>query len=69
MVNLVGDVTIHRPWILVQILPNLKTHILARFCNRQDADDHLRVLRRFVPKAAFAIVFEPPVKPELEERG
>ena len=67
MVNPVGDGTIHRPWMLVQILPNLKTHILARFRNRQDADDHLRVLRRFVPKAAFAIVFEPPVKPESQE--
>lgn len=38
MVNLVGDVNIHRPGILVQIVPNLKTHVLASFRNRQDAD-------------------------------
>lgn len=68
MVNPVGD-GIHRPWAIAQILPNLKTHILARFRNRQDADDHVRVLRRFVPKAVFAIVFEPPLKQESEERA
>ncbi|MBE9051352.1 hypothetical protein IQ243_13170 [Nostocales cyanobacterium LEGE 11386] len=50
---------LHRPWIIVSVLPSTKTHTIARFFNRQDADDHLNFLRRFVPKGVFAIVFEP----------
>lgn len=67
MVNPLGDGNIHRPWMLVQILPNLKTHTIARFSNRQDADDYLRVLRRFVPQAAFEIVFEPPDETQSQQ--
>jgi hypothetical protein len=40
--------------------PNAKVRTIACFFNRQDADDHLRVLRWFVPKAVFEVVFEPP---------
>ncbi|HEY9799743.1 MAG TPA: hypothetical protein V6D25_05235 [Leptolyngbyaceae cyanobacterium] len=52
--------TLHRPWAIVRILPTAKTYIVARFFNRQDADDHLKFLRRFVPKAVFEMIFEPP---------
>ncbi|MBN3879592.1 MULTISPECIES: hypothetical protein [unclassified Nostoc] len=57
---------LHRPWIIVRILPTTKTYTIARFFNRQDADDHLKLLRRFVPKAVFEIIFEPP---ETEYQG
>ncbi|HAX79788.1 MAG TPA: hypothetical protein DCY88_29115 [Cyanobacteria bacterium UBA11372] len=46
-------------WTIAIILPNACHRTIARFCNRQDAEDHLRVLRRFVPKATFEIVFDP----------
>ncbi|NEO99730.1 MAG: hypothetical protein F6K58_13840 [Symploca sp. SIO2E9] len=49
-----------RPWRIVRTLPNCQHHTIARFFNRQDAEDHLRMLHRFMPKAVFEIVFEPP---------
>jgi len=41
-------------------LPNAQRYTIAQFCNRQDANDHLRAMRRFVPNQQFEIVFEPP---------
>jgi hypothetical protein len=55
-----------KPWVIVRILPNARNHTVARFCNRQDADDHLRALRRFVRSAIFEIVFDRPGDPELD---
>ena len=49
----------NRPWAIARILPNAKVYIVARFQNRQDADDHKRVLHRFIPGAAFEIIFDP----------
>ena len=50
--------TLQRPWTIVRILPGAKTHTIARFVNRQDAEDRLRALRRYVPNAMFEIVFD-----------
>lgn len=47
-----------KPWAIVRVLPDARNHTVARFCNRQDADDHLRALRRFVRSGIFEIVFE-----------
>ncbi len=52
--------TQHRPWVIVRLLPGAKTHTIARFFNRQDADDRIRTLRRYVPQAVFEMMFEPP---------
>lgn len=41
-------------------LPDARQDAVARFRNRQDADDHLRVLQGFMPTAKFEIVFNPP---------
>ncbi|GET39039.1 hypothetical protein [Microseira wollei] len=51
--------TLQRPWMIVRIIPGAKTHIIARFVNRQDADDRLRALQRYVPNAVFEVVFDP----------
>jgi hypothetical protein len=48
----------NRPWAIVRLLPNAQVYIVARFRNRQDAHDHLRVLNRFMPAAAFEIIFD-----------
>lgn len=48
------------PWCIVQHLPNMQNHIVTRFRRRNDADDHLRVLRQRAPRIQYAIVFEPP---------
>jgi hypothetical protein len=33
---------------------------VARFLNRQDADDHRRFLNRFIPTAEFEVLFDVP---------
>jgi hypothetical protein len=48
------------PWIILQTVVITQTHTVARFANRQDAEDHLRVLRRFIPDGVFDIMFESP---------
>lgn len=50
-----------RPWTIVRILPNAQHYCVARFYNRQDARDHLRVLHRFMPASEFEIVFDRPM--------
>ncbi|MFB2975328.1 hypothetical protein [Microseira sp. BLCC-F43] len=47
-------------WTIAIALPDARQRTIGRFCNRQDAEDHLRVLRRFVPSAKFEIIFNPP---------
>ncbi|MFB8787372.1 MAG: hypothetical protein U7123_00590 [Potamolinea sp.] len=63
MVKPVSDKS-DRPWTIVRILPNAQVYILACFRNRQDAEDHLRVLHRFLPGAEFEIVFDSPDEQE-----
>ncbi|WP_293189207.1 MULTISPECIES: hypothetical protein [unclassified Microcoleus] len=55
-----------KPWVIVRVLPDARNHIVARFCNRQDADDHLRALRRFVRSGIFEIAFDRAGDPELD---
>jgi len=53
-----------RPWTIVRILPKAQHCTVARFRNRQDANDYLRVLHRFIPAAEFQIIFDPPEEEE-----
>jgi hypothetical protein len=50
----------YRPWAIVRLLPNAQRYTVAKFFNRRDAHDHLRVLNRFMPAAEFEVVFETP---------
>lgn len=50
-----------RPWAIVRLLPKAQCYTVARFYNRQDAQDHLRFLKRWIPVAEFEIVFDVPV--------
>ncbi|MEQ9669724.1 hypothetical protein [Coleofasciculus sp. G2-EDA-02] len=47
-----------RPWAIVRLLPNAQRHTIARFHNRQDAQDYMRFLHRFVPTAEFELLFD-----------
>ena len=46
------------PWTIVRLFPTLQGITVARFRKRSDAEGHLQVLRRMMPQAEFAIVFE-----------
>jgi hypothetical protein len=47
-----------RPWAIVRLLPDLRRYTVARFHNKTDAQDHLRVLNRFIPIAEFEVLFD-----------
>lgn len=49
-----------QPWCIVQQLPNMQNRVVTRLRRRNDADDHLRVLRQRSPQMQYTIVFEPP---------
>ncbi|WP_017302318.1 hypothetical protein [Nodosilinea nodulosa] len=48
-----------RPWAIVMIRDAVQRSVITRFRNRQDADDHLRVIRRHMPQSVFEVVFDP----------
>ena len=49
-----------RPWAIMRLLPDARRYTVARFYNRQDAEDHRRLLNRFMPAAEFEIIFDVP---------
>ncbi len=66
MVKLLSQQSI-RPWTIVRILPKARHYTVACFRNRQDADDHLRLLRRFTPGSEFEVIFAPPEEEEQDD--
>ncbi len=50
------------PWCIVKLLPNMQRQVVARCRRRNDAEEHLRILRRLMPGARFAIAFDPALK-------
>jgi hypothetical protein len=53
-----------RPWAIVRLLPDARRYTVARFHNRQDAEDHRRFLNRFMPASEFEVIFDVP-NPQL----
>ena len=49
-----------RPWAIIRLLPDARRYTVARFFNRQDAEDHRRFLNRFMPASEFEILFDIP---------
>ncbi|MBD2015274.1 hypothetical protein H6F96_15005 [Microcoleus sp. FACHB-53] len=49
-----------RPWAIIRLLPDARRYTVARFRNRQDAEDHLRFLKRYIPAAGFEVLFDVP---------
>ena len=49
-----------RPWAIIRLLPDARRYTVARFYNRQDAEDHRRFLKRFIPAAEFEVLFDVP---------
>lgn len=47
------------PWCLVRLLHRMQRLTVGRFRRWNDAHEHMRILRRLVPEANYAIVFDP----------
>jgi hypothetical protein len=50
----------HYPWVIVRLLPNAQRYVVARFYLRSEAENHQRLLNRFIPTAEFEVVFDAP---------
>ena len=46
------------PWCIIQFLPNARTIIVKRFRHRNDAEAHIKVLRRMKPDSSYQIMFD-----------
>ncbi|MBE9108408.1 hypothetical protein IQ273_03110 [Nodosilinea sp. LEGE 07298] len=58
---LASDAELHpdcRPWAIVMIRDAVQRSVITRFRNRQDADDHLRAMRRHIPQGVFEVMFD-----------
>lgn len=51
------------PWCILCLVPDRPQHIVGRFRRRNEADAHLRILRRSAPTLCFTIMFNPAVPP------
>ncbi len=47
------------PWCVVQLLPHMQRRTVARFRLRNDADAHLKAMRRLSPSAQYTVMFDP----------
>ncbi len=52
------------PWCIIKLLPKMQRMTVARCRHRNDAEEHLKVLRRLMPDASFEIVFDPGLEPK-----
>jgi hypothetical protein len=55
------------PWCIIQLLPKMQRSVVARFRKRNDAEAHLRALRRLNPTLHYEIVFDPPLDDETPD--
>lgn len=46
------------PWVICRLSPNWQRLTVARFRHRNDAEEHLKVLKRLLPQTPLAIAFE-----------
>ena len=48
------------PWCIIQHLPKMQRVIIARFRKRNDAEAHLRILKRLNATLTYELLFDPP---------
>ncbi|MBW4543625.1 MAG: hypothetical protein KME25_04125 [Symplocastrum torsivum CPER-KK1] len=47
------------PWCIIRHLPNSQRLVVGRSRRRNDAEEHLRLLKRMVPNSDYSIIFDP----------
>ncbi|MGB7442303.1 MAG: methyltransferase domain-containing protein [Coleofasciculaceae cyanobacterium] len=59
-----------RPWTIIRVANDSYPKTVARFVNRQDAEDHLRVLKHYLraTQAEFTLVFDLSADPNYWEK-
>ncbi|MBE9125606.1 MULTISPECIES: hypothetical protein [unclassified Coleofasciculus] len=56
-VRFIGSLIDPKPWVVFRLLPTQNIEV-ARYVNRQDADEHKRILSRFIPDGSFETIFD-----------
>ncbi len=46
-------------WLVVRLLPNMQRKVVARCRTQSEADGHVQILNRLMPKAQFVTMFDP----------
>ncbi len=46
------------PWCIIQLLPKMQRRVVVRFRRRNDATEHLRVLKRLNPIGDYELLFD-----------
>ncbi|MBW4465240.1 MAG: hypothetical protein KME07_07340 [Pegethrix bostrychoides GSE-TBD4-15B] len=57
------------PWCIVQHLPNMRRQIILRFRQRNNAEDHLRLLKALSPAITYELMFDLSLEQELRFRA
>lgn len=47
------------PWCIIRHLPQAQHLVVARCRRRNNAEDHLRLLKRMTPSGEYSIIFDP----------
>ncbi|MEM9906018.1 MAG: hypothetical protein AAF921_13445 [Cyanobacteria bacterium P01_D01_bin.44] len=47
------------PWCIVRLLPKMQRVVVGRFRKANDAETHVRSLKKFIPHAQFVVIFDP----------
>lgn len=47
------------PWCIIRHLPNAQRIVVGRLRRRNDAEEHLRLLKRMTPTADYSLIFDP----------
>lgn len=47
------------PWCIIRHLPKSQNMVVGRLRRRNDAEEHLRILKQLMPHASFSIIFDP----------
>ena len=47
------------PWCIVRLLPKMQRIVVGRFRKGNDADEHVRSLRKLIPQGEFIVMFDP----------
>lgn len=47
------------PWCIIRHLPKSQRLVVARLRRRNDAEDHLRLLKQLIPTASYSLIYDP----------
>ncbi|MEO1351992.1 MAG: hypothetical protein AAFW84_24855 [Cyanobacteria bacterium J06635_15] len=56
------------PWCIVRLLPKMQRVVVGRFRKANDAEAHVRSLKKLIPNVQFVVIFDPGDHIPIESR-